>query len=132
MWLLGDAFLKSVYTVFRHGDQSRGEAPSVGFARLKGVNYGADGLATLGQNGNGVNGRIGHAGNRIYGGANGTTSQGSLQTVVNDGTTMVVGQQSQSVQSSTQRGAGVRGYGHLLESWVLLLVLATLFGTVMW
>ncbi|PVG04924.1 acid protease [Serendipita vermifera] len=134
-WLLGDVFLKSVYTVFRHGDASRGEAPSVGFARLKGVNYATDGLAVLGLNGNGVNGRIGHAGNRIAGGANGTSSQGTLQTIVDNGitrTTMVFGQQTQDPQSSSQSGAAVRGYGRLWEGWVLVLVLASLFGTVMW
>jgi hypothetical protein len=59
-WVLGVSFLKSTYTVFRAGNSS--EAPGVGFAPLKGVNYTADGNATLGVGGDGVDGNVGDAG----------------------------------------------------------------------
>ena len=59
-WVFGDAFLKGVYTVFRKGAQ--GEAPSVGFAKLKGVDYTGNGTLVVGYNGNGVDGTIGRTG----------------------------------------------------------------------
>jgi hypothetical protein len=59
-WVLGIPFLKSTYTVFRAGNSS--EPPGVGFAPLKGVNYRADGNATIGVEGDGVDGNVGDAG----------------------------------------------------------------------
>jgi hypothetical protein len=59
-WILGAAYMRGVYTVFRGG--SNGEQPSLGFAPIKGVNYNANWTQIIGVGGDGVNGRIGQAG----------------------------------------------------------------------
>lgn len=64
-WILGAAYMRGVYTVFRSG--SNGEQPSVGFAPIKGVNYNTNATPTIGIGGDGVNGRIGQAGVIITG-----------------------------------------------------------------
>jgi cathepsin D len=59
-WVIGDSLFKGNYIVFRNGAQ--GENPSVGFGKLKGVNYNTNGNAVLGVDGDGIDPDIGNAG----------------------------------------------------------------------
>lgn len=56
-WNLSAAFPKSSYTVFRKG--LAGEQPSIGFARLRIVDYAVNGTALIGS---GIDGSPGNAG----------------------------------------------------------------------
>ena len=60
LFVFGVGFLKAVYTVFRKGVE--GEVPSVGFARLAGVDYAGNGTAIIGWGGDGIDGDIGNTG----------------------------------------------------------------------
>jgi hypothetical protein len=77
-WILGAAFMRGVYTVFRAG--TNGSQPAVGFAPIKGVNYTTDWTHTIGVSGDGVNGRIGQAGVTIIGTAQPTPAPDSTST----------------------------------------------------
>jgi hypothetical protein len=89
IWVFGLSFLKSVYTVFRKGGQ--GESASVGFARLKGVDYAGNGTAIIGWNGNGVDGSIGITGpNGTKIEVNTTTTPSPAGTVTATATTEII------------------------------------------
>ena len=108
-WLIGDAFLKSVYTVFRKGNGTAQDPPSVGFAPIKGVDYTADGNAVIGLGGNGINGAVGNAGVVVPGGSDGVTSRSaSASTAASFITTTAVASQS------TSDGVATRALG----AWV--------------
>ncbi|KIM21632.1 hypothetical protein M408DRAFT_333341 [Serendipita vermifera MAFF 305830] len=72
-WLIGDAFLKSVYTVFRRGNGTAEDPASVGFAPIKGLNYAADGNVIIGVD-TGADGVVGGAGVIVAGGGDILTS----------------------------------------------------------
>jgi hypothetical protein len=73
-----------VYTVFRKGNGTISDPPSVGFAPIKGVNYQADGNAIIGVGGNGVYGGIGNAGGEVIRGGGPTSTPSNVGAVQTD------------------------------------------------
>ncbi|CAG7851455.1 SubName: Full=Related to aspartic peptidase A1-Laccaria bicolor {ECO:0000313/EMBL:CCA73596.1} [Serendipita indica DSM 11827] len=116
-WIFGDAFLRATYTVFRKGPLSSNDTGTdeagVGFAPLKGVDYNTNGLAMLGVDGNGIDGRIGNAGVIIPGGTDGTTIPGPTGVHT---TTAAYGSSGPGSASNTggSNGTSQNGKGYLL------------------
>lgn len=119
-WILGDAFMKSVYTVFRKG--AAGEQPSVGFAPIKGFNYASNGFAIIGESGNGVDGRIGQAGATVIGTGSPTNagSQAITSVGANGVTTVVNGQVSVTQTPTRNAGTTTIGLANYLVALVFL------------
>lgn len=118
-WLIGDAFLKSVYTVFRKGNGTATDPPSVGFAPIKGVNYAADGNTIIGVAGNGVSGDVGFAGVIIPGNISSSSATTTLGTSSTGGNTL-----GATPTPTPNSGVKITGPG----AWVLV-VMSTVWCT---
>lgn len=117
-WILGAAFMRGVYTVFRAG--ASGGQPSLGFAPIKGVNYSTNWAHTIGVDGDGVDGRIGQAGVTIMGTAQPSPAPGSTNTGSSNGITNFADAQT-SMRHSNGAGAVVGALGSYVI-WVIMLV----------